>query len=169
MFFMLVFILSLNIVSSLKNEELYQCKAICSVNFKLNSQACTSDYNFCKAYCTNLECKKRCTEDRVLCKKEFREYYGLCKNSCMLGSFSVAEYICESNGGSYQQLCNGNYFDLRCSTADYCVCSGDLNYSCPLNYSCVKNFSVKNIPTIETSWKSSTGVPMGDIGICRRD
>lgn len=165
--FLVIFLLSF--ASALRNEAVYQCKKDCNLGLREDIETCNLEFKDCKQECNSLECKIDCYKEKNDCRKMAKEENKMCKNFCSLGEFYVERDLCLNSGGSYQQLCNGNYFDLRCSKEYYCVCNGNLNYSCPLNHFCAGDFSVKNISTIETSWKNPVGIPMGDIGICMRN
>lgn len=93
-----------------------------------------------------------------------------CKKTlfCNFKDLTIEKNKCISNGGFYQQLCNGPYFDIVCSQDAFCQCDGNSNYSCPDGYVCVHNFTSSLTRKSQTiaGWKTLLGFELGDIGIC---
>lgn len=76
---------------------------------------------------------------------------------------------CAEAGGLYHQLCNGPYFDIVCSRANYCLCEGVDEFTCPAEFTCVTEFTLRPPRTQTTGgWKDMIGRELGDIGICAR-
>lgn len=86
--------------------------------------------------------------------------------NCGFSNFTIIEEKCIESNGLYQKLCNGPYFGQKCSSINFCQCSGINNYSCPNNTFCLHNFTIPDIPMIIPKWTDTSGNLLGDIGIC---
>ena len=136
----------------------------CSYNCKYavlnNSITCESGkYNAGETFldgCNICKCK---FDSKINCKKTL---------FCNFKDLTLEKSKCASNGGFYQQLCNGPYFDIVCSQDAFCQCDGNSNYSCPEDYVCIHNFTSSLTRKFQTiaGWKTLLGFELGDIGIC---
>ncbi|MEK6890707.1 MAG: hypothetical protein AABX03_01070 [Nanoarchaeota archaeon] len=173
---------SCNLNSSLTKSDRLSCSKSCKSERKICLKITTEGYQQCKKDCpykalnTNVKCvlenqtynagekfqnkceSCRCNYDgNVKCEK---------LPNCGFSNFTISESSCTSNQGLYQKLCNGPYFGQKCSSINFCQCSGINNYSCPSNTTCLKNFTISDIPMIIPKWTDRSGNPLGDIGIC---
>lgn len=134
-----------------------KCSKKCS--FLGKNITCWGKYNAGDSFlsgCQICECKYN---SRISCKKT---------NFCNFKEVLDDKNTCETNNGLYQQLCNGPYFDIVCSQANFCLCDGSNKYNCPENYYCLHDFSLSLTRRGFTilGWKTLLGAPLGDIGIC---
>lgn len=139
-----------------------------------------SDYSKCSKKCINIGKNITClngkykTGDVFLdkCQECVCGYNARvsCKKTdfCNFNEVLNDKNICETNNGLYQPLCNGPYFDIVCSQANFCLCNGLNNYTCPENYYCLHDFSLSLTRRGYTiaGWKTLLGFQLGDIGIC---
>lgn len=173
-------------------ENLLDEKEICNLNYK----NCTSSVRM-NCFKEKVQCLKNVTNDYRTCREDCKTQSAQpCKNgsvekgdiyefgcekceckargkvSCKLDAFcnkntTITKSVCEVAGGLFQQICNGPYFDIVCSQQNFCLCEGDLNYTCPSTYQCLKNFISPNTRLHTTKgWKSMLGAPLGDVGVC---
>lgn len=161
-------------------------KRICSKSCKSERKDLIKDAKLEARECTN-NCKYRVQNLNVSCSFNNQTYQAedkfvdscqtcecnyqgniVCKpqRNCGFSNFTFTEESCTSSNGLFQRLCNGPYFGQKCSVKNFCQCSGDNEYSCPLNSVCVKNFTVPDIPMIIPKWTDTNGNLLGDIGIC---
>jgi hypothetical protein len=179
---------SLNESNVLCNSNYNHCKENCtgrfcnSVCFK-EKWSClknsTADYKICIKDCA-FENKKVClnvtnyTKPVVngcdICKCS-RNGKANCKRDAFCNkNLTISENLCKNNGGLYQSICNGPYFDIVCSQQKFCICGGNFNYPCPENYECFSDFVSPNKRTHTIGdWKTILGVPLGDIGVCAKN
>lgn len=146
------------------------CTSVCS-NDQTCLKSCRVERQVDKIECKKdmTLCKKDCSEERRECIKSASDEKRVCSDKCILGNFAISEDQCISNGGLYQQLCNGPYFDIKCSADDFCQCGGVNNYTCPHDYQCQKSFRISGIPkTSVIGWKDYLGKNLGDIGLCEK-
>lgn len=164
-----------------KNETKMCSKKECDLECTSDKKVCLEyagfEYSNCPKACDlglkNVSCLGNYSAGQVfeqgcdLCVCSFSGEI-LCKKTkyCNFDTANVNKQSCLNSGGLFQGLCTGPYFDIVCTSKNYCLCSGNSEYSCPDNYSCVTDF---NIPvrrgTIE-GWKDMLGRDLGNIGIC---
>lgn len=169
------------------NTEFRAAKKICSLT-ECNKH-CTREKNDCRTLtdATYRPCSKYCIEEQnISCGnyspgERFVQGCSVCACTyegniscvetelCGFSSTAVPKAVCAEQG-LYQQLCNGPYFDIVCTAANYCICEGDADYSCPAAYTCLDDFNIK-APRTEPipGWKTLLGEPLGDIGICVKE
>ncbi len=158
------------------------------------NKECTSINNACvrKGNSDYKECKEGCQfsvfNNNITCEDgkykpgdEFVDGCEICQckysgeSECEMTEFcnfpdaEVDEETCLANGGYYDRLCQGPYFRIRCSSDKYCICGGDDGYTCPdEDYVCLPDFIEPKLPTDIPGWKTTLGLPMGDISICAK-
>ncbi len=175
----------LSICSSQENMSKTN-KILCSKSCKSKRKVCIKLTNEEYAQCIK-DCPYKALNTNVTCIKEnqtynagekFQNKCGLCRcnydgnvkceklPNCGFSNFTISQNNCIDSNGLYQKLCNGPYFDLKCSSMNFCQCSGNNDYSCPSNTICIKNFTISDIPMTIPEWTDTSGNPLGDIGIC---
>lgn len=165
----------------IKTNDRRLCRNDCSKDCSLNKKQCLTEASFrydncpknCKYLSVNIVCNNHKLgdvfyENNQICRCESNSKI-YCKKLTS-NEFKVDKTLCKNNKGLYQQLCNGPYFDIVCTSDSYCICEGNNGYSCPNNYSCVKNFSIspRRSNTVP-GWKTLLGFELGDIGICKKN
>jgi len=156
------------------------CKKLCSNEKKSCTKEVSLDYKDCSKKCKYLGKNITCLDGKYKGGESFLDGCQICEckyNSrvsckktdfCNFNEVLDDEPVCSSNNGLYQQLCNGPYFDIVCSKDNFCLCSGDNEYSCPENYYCLHEFSpglTRSRYTLK-GWKTLLGASLGDIGVC---
>ena len=158
----------------------------CISSCNSNKKSCDDEVVFRFSDCSN-NCKYAVLNNGVTCEngkynagETFLEDCNICKCGfdskvdckktlfCNFKDLTIEKNKCNSNGGFYQQLCNGPYFDIVCSQDAFCQCDGNSNYVCPEGYVCIHNFTTSLTRKYQTiaGWKTLLGFELGDIGIC---
>lgn len=154
-----------------------KCVANCSNEKRIIIKRTNQEFSNC-----NEKCKYAgitCENGRYKGGEVFLEGCNRCvcglnsKISCIKTDFcnynaKINKSYCELNGGFFNQLCNGPYFDIFCSKDNYCICDGFNNNSCPSDFFCMHNFSISAGRKANTipGWKDLLGKKLGDIGVC---
>lgn len=166
-------------------------KKECDIKFCIsscnsNKKSCSDETNFRFLDCP-YNCKYAVMNSSITCENgkynagdTFLDKCNICKCGfdskidckktlfCNFKDMTIEKSKCVSNGGFYQELCNGPYFDIVCSQDSFCQCDGNSNYACPEDYVCVHNFTSSLTRKSQTiaGWKTLLGFELGDIGIC---
>lgn len=161
---------------------------LCISSCDSNKKSCSDETDFRFSDCSN-NCKYAVLNNNITCengKYNAGETFLLgcdickckydstisCKKTlfCNFNDLTLEKNKCVSNGGFYQQLCNGPYFDIVCSQNAFCQCDGNSNYSCPEGYACIHNFTSSLTRKSQTisGWKTLLGFELGDIGLCAK-
>ena len=156
------------------------CIRLCSDEKKSCTKEVSSDFKDCSIKCKYIGKNITCLSGKYNAGEVFLEGCQICecqynsRVSCKKTDFCNFNEVlsdqnkCESNSGLFQPLCNGPYFDIVCSQANFCLCDGNNNYTCPENYYCLHDFSLSLTRRGYTisGWKTLLGFNIGNIGVC---
>lgn len=157
-----------------------KCKANCYSSYKSCIKGSDSVFSSCLKYCNYVNKNITCENGKYKLGETFLDKCNVCrceynkKTVCQKTQFcnydppNLNQTLCEKNNGLYQQLCNGPYFDIVCSKDAFCLCDGNMDYSCPLGYYCLHEFSsllTRKYQTIP-GYKTLLGYSLGNVGIC---
>lgn len=165
-----------------RNCNMGACVNTCSSIKKSCTEDVKFEYPFCKESCNFIFSDEEITcedgkynagdvflEDCEVCRCNYNKRVD-CKSTkfCNFEKPEIDETTCSDNGGFYYKLCNGPYFDIVCSSEDYCLCDGLSDFSCPTGYECIHEFNTLLPRTRQTipGFKDLLGHKLGDIGIC---
>lgn len=179
-------ILCLRECSRVQREDLKSCSANsclqeCSDTKKECAKIANLGFENCNSYCQYGSENRTCENGNYVggeifergCDKCVCKYDGKVKcektKFCNNEDVDISRESCEMNGGLFQGLCAGPYFDVVCTAQNYCLCGGFSNYTCPESYECVTEFNVRvrsdgSVP----GWKDLLGRNLGAIGVCAR-
>jgi hypothetical protein len=156
------------------------CLQECADEKKDCSSGIAANYDLCNNYCRygseNRTCEGGFSGGQVFargCEECVCRFDGKIRCTktpfCHFDETEISRESCEVGGGLYQGLCAGPYFDIVCTSKDYCLCEGSSNYTCPEGYTCVDEFNVpvRRDGTI-AGWKDMIGRNLGEIGVCAK-
>jgi hypothetical protein len=165
-------------------KENCNIKRVCANKCYNDEKTCTnivnSDFLRCSKKCSYLGKNITCLGGKYNAGDIFLDSCQICecgynsRLSCKKTDFCNFNEIlndsgkCISSNGLFQPLCNGVYYDIVCSKANFCLCDGTNNYTCSADYYCLHNFnpSLTRRGYTVSGWKTLLGFKLGNIGIC---